>query len=55
MLDGSNSFVGVGEPSQVLTETAPHGRHAEAVRVRTADRGVGKGAHAGPVEVLALL
>jgi hypothetical protein len=27
---------------------------AEAARVRTADRGVGKRAHAGPVEVLAL-
>jgi hypothetical protein len=44
---GSNSFVGrVTEPLKMRTETARHGRHAEAARVRTADRGVGKGAAA---------
>jgi hypothetical protein len=41
-------------PSLATRKRPRHGRHAEAARVRTADRGVGKGAHAGPVEVLAL-
>ena len=40
--------------SKFAQEKRPrHGRHAGTARV-TADRGVGKGTHAGPVEVLAL-
>jgi hypothetical protein len=50
ILDGSNSFVGrVTEPLKMRTRPR-HGRRAEAARVKTA----WQGAHAGPVEALAL-